>query len=274
MAKELCEILQSFGFTQYEAKAYIALVGIGPSTPPNISRISGIPRARIYDTLESLIKKGIVMTEGTTDGATTYASLPVNVFLESVRENWTTDFSFAEKELRAIEKQEAKQSLSLTTLRGEDNILAFCRILIRRAKKQITLSIWETMYEKLLPELKQASQNGCRIKGITFEVSEPLPGLCNHRTNEYMASLRADNWFILSVDSRELLYGHSSELDGSAFYTDDAVHIYILEDYIWHDVIVNRLVLEQGQQLDGWILPEMEEFFGRKMLSEEFHKKG
>ena len=27
-----------------------------------------------------------------------------------------------------------------------------------------------------------------------------------------------------------------------AFYTDDPVHIYLLEDYVWHDVLVNRLV--------------------------------
>lgn len=88
-----------------------------------------------------------------------------------------------------------------------------------------------------------------------------------------MSNLRSEKWFILSVDSRELIYGHSGERNGSAFYTDDAVHVYLLEDYIWHDVLVNRLVEERGEQLDKWILPEMEEFFGRKMLPLSFLKK-
>lgn len=266
MRQDLCEVLQRFGFTQYEAKAYKALVGSGPSNPAQISRISGIPRARVYDTLESLEEKGIVMTEENAEGSKTYVGLPGSVFLEKMRESWMSDFSYAEAELKAIENTGEKQGLSISTLRGKDNILAFCRILIHRAQKQITLSIWNTMYEALQQDLQQAASNGCRVRGITFDVSKPLEGLYGHRINEYMSSLRSDNWFILSIDSSELLYGHSAELDNHAFYTDDAVHIYLLEDYIWHDVLVNRLVKEQGEQLDKWILPEMEAFFGKKML--------
>jgi hypothetical protein len=35
-----------------------------------------------------------------------------------------------------------------------------------------------------------------------------------------------------------------------------------LEEYIWHDVLVNRLVAQGGQeQMDRWILRDMEKFF-------------
>lgn len=270
MVRDLSEILQRFGFTQYESKAYQALVRSGSSNASSISKLSGVPRARIYDTLESLAKQGIVMTEENTEGLKIYTCLPVCVFLEKIRNDWLSDFSFAEKELKMIENQEEKQDTYISTLKGKDNILAFCRILIRRAKKQVILSIWDTMYNELLPDLQQAVQNGRRMRGITFEVSQPLDGLYPHRLNDYMSSLRSENWFILSVDSCELLYGHSAERDSNAFYTDDSVHIYLLEDYIWHDVLVNRLVKEQVQQLDRWIIPEMESFFGRKVMPSSF----
>ncbi|EGW36812.1 helix-turn-helix domain-containing protein [Desulfosporosinus sp. OT] len=270
MVRDLSEILQRFGFTQYESKAYQALVRSGPSNASSISKVSGIPRARIYDTLESLVEQGIVMTEENAEGVKTYTCLPVSVFLERIRNSWLTDFSFAEKELKAIENQGEKQDTYISTLRGKDNILAFCRILIRRAKNQIILSVWDTMYNELLPDLQQAVHNGRRLRGITFEVFQPLEGLYSHRLNDYMSSLRSENWFILSIDSCELLYGHSAERDSNAFYTDDSVHIYLLEDYIWHDVLVNRLIKEQGKQLDNWILPEMEEFFDRKLLPPSF----
>ncbi|MDR3542305.1 MAG: helix-turn-helix domain-containing protein [Desulfosporosinus sp.] len=266
MVQDLSEILQRFGFTQYESKAYQALVRSGSSNASSISKVSGIPRARIYDTLESLVEQGIVMKEENTEGLKTYTCLPVGVFLEKIRNNWLSDFSFAEKELKAIENQAEKPDTYISTLRGRDNILAFCRILIRRAQNQVILSIWDTMYNELLPDLQLAVQNGCRVRGITFEVFEPLEGLDSHRPNDYMSSLRAEKWFILSIDSQELLYGHSAERDSNAFYTDDAVHIYLLEDYVWHDVLVNRLIKKQGKQLDNWILPEMEAFFDRKVL--------
>ena len=263
MAEDINEILQRFGFTQYESKAYQALVRSGSSNASSISKTSGIPRARIYDTLESLVEQGIVMTEENAEGLKTYTCLPVSVFLEKIRNGWLTDFSIAEKELKVIENQGEKQDTYISTLRGKDNILAYCRILIRRAKKQLILSLWDTMYNELLPDLQEAVQNGCRVRGITFEVSQPLEGLSSHRLNAYMASLRSENWFILSIDRNELLYGHSAERDSKAFYTDDAVHIYLLEDYVWHDVLVNRLIKKQGSPLDNWIIPEMEEFFNR-----------
>lgn len=273
MAGGLHEILQRFGFTQYETKAYVALVSGGPSNAYSVSKASGVPRARIYDILESLVQQGVVIMEENVDGSKLYRCLPVNVFLEKMRDSWHTDFACVEKELKAIENQEHKRDICVSTLKGQENILAFCRILIRRARAQIILSIWNPMYEVLLPELQKASHNGCRVRGITFEISQPLEGLYKHRVNEYMSTLRSEKWFILSVDSRELIYGHSGESDGSAFYTDDAVHVYLLEDYIWHDVLVNRLVEEQGEQLDKWILPEMERFFGRKMLPPSFWEK-
>ena len=72
------------------------------------------------------------MTEENVEGSKTYTCLPVSVFLEKIRNSWATDFYFAEKELKAIENQGEKQDTYISTLRGKDNILAFCRILSRR----------------------------------------------------------------------------------------------------------------------------------------------
>jgi len=44
---------------KYEAQAYEALVRLGKSSAPRISRESGVPYGRIYDTLHSLVAKGL-----------------------------------------------------------------------------------------------------------------------------------------------------------------------------------------------------------------------
>lgn len=52
------------------------------------------------------------------------------------------------------------------------------------------------------------------------------------------------------------------------------MHIFLLEDYIWRDILVNKLVEAGSQeQPDSWILPEMERFFGRKMLPASYWEK-
>lgn len=267
----LLEQLQLFGFNQYEAKAYMALVSLGASNAYQISKESGIPRARVYDTLDTLVSRGIAMLEEAEDGTKSYAPLPVDVFLDQAKQSFEESWSKVADELRTMEKREPKSDVSLTTVRGEDNVLSFCRIMIRRAREQVLLSMWEPMYDKLKNELIEKEKAGCSIKGILFDVDNPMAGLYKHRTNEYINKQTEERWFVLSIDGKELLYGHSAERKGNAYYTDDPVHIFLMEDYIWHDILVNRLVEAGSQeQLDKWILPEMEQFFGRKMLPESY----
>lgn len=260
---ELWELLQSFGMTQYEAKAYLSLVRQGTSNAYQISKESGLPRARVYDTLVSLVNRGAVMMEEEQDGSKLYTAIPVEAFLDKVKKKWESMFHTVETELKKLEKKEPTKETYVATVRGAENILSFCRMLIRRASFQITLSVWSKMYKELEDDLRKREQEGIRIRGITFQVDHPINGLRPHRMNEYMRSLDKENWFILSIDSKELLYGHSIERDGNAFYTDDPVHLYLLEDYIWHDVLVNELVAKGEQEIqDQWIIPEMKAFFG------------
>lgn len=270
----LLETLQLVGLTQYESKAFIALVSAGSNTPFQISKISGIPRARVYDTLDTLVDKGLAMREAMNDGTKIYRSIPIEVFLERQKQKWSISYKTMETELKSLETQSAKPENYVSTVRGSGSILSYCKTLISQAEQQILLSIWNPMYHQLLPILEEKAKSDCRIRGIAFEIDDPISGLIVHRKNDYMSSLALNKWFILSADSKKLLYGHAAEKDENAFYTDDSVHIFLLEDYIWHDVLVNRLV-EKGEpnQLDHWILPEMEKFFGKKMIPESFWKR-
>ena len=54
------EQLREAGLTENEAKVYMALLELGPSKAGLISRKSGLHRRVIYDTLETLSKKGLI----------------------------------------------------------------------------------------------------------------------------------------------------------------------------------------------------------------------
>uniref|UniRef100_A0A7C3MAH1 TrmB family transcriptional regulator n=1 Tax=Archaeoglobus fulgidus TaxID=2234 RepID=A0A7C3MAH1_ARCFL len=61
---ELLEVLKSFGLSDYEAKALIALLSKGTLTAKEVSEISGIPRTSVYDVMDSLVSKGLVESFG------------------------------------------------------------------------------------------------------------------------------------------------------------------------------------------------------------------
>jgi len=54
--------LKRLGLTEYEAKIYAAVVGAGSKTAGELSFLSGVPRTKLYGSLRSLEKKGLVRT--------------------------------------------------------------------------------------------------------------------------------------------------------------------------------------------------------------------
>lgn len=52
--------LGRLGLKEYEAKIYVALVGLGEANVRKIHETSGVPRPRVYDILNSLAEKGFI----------------------------------------------------------------------------------------------------------------------------------------------------------------------------------------------------------------------
>lgn len=58
---ELAVIRDFFSLTEYEAKAYIALILVGPAGISRLSQVAGIPRTKCYSVARSLISKGLAV---------------------------------------------------------------------------------------------------------------------------------------------------------------------------------------------------------------------
>lgn len=61
---QVYDAAQECGYGQYKASALAALSAFGPQTPSVISESAGIPKARIYDILDSLAKEGLIVSDG------------------------------------------------------------------------------------------------------------------------------------------------------------------------------------------------------------------
>lgn len=256
---ELIAQLKELGFTEYEAKAYIALVQNSHVSAYQVSKNSGIPRSRIYDILDVLVEKGLVLKEETAD-QTIYSSIPVAVFLQQIQQRWQSNFTSISDQLEKLEVKEQEAEHKVVTLKGKEAIVNYCQSLLKKAQKKVILSMWEDMYGELRETIHEVAQH-IPVHGITLNVVENVPSIDQHRTTQYTRKTSTPHWFILSVDGQEMIYGHSPANHETAFITNDPVHIYLLEDYIWHDVLVNRLLKRDDTELEEWITNERKAFF-------------
>lgn len=240
--------LQNLGLNQYEAKAYSSLLKIGTANAYKVSKESGIPRARIYDVLETLTNRGLAMVEESSESTKIYTPVPSKVFLEKTRKEWENNFDDVTNALRELETEANKQDIYVFIVKGRENIISYCKQLLNEANQYVMITMWNQMYKMLLPELEECKKRGCKVLGMGHDIQNPIADIETHHDGKYHDMPEKLNWFIISADGKKLLYGYSAETNKDAFYTEDVSHIYLLEDYILHDMVVNRFLSDKGNE--------------------------
>lgn len=224
----MIENLKKLGFTVYEAKAYLALLEQGPSTASVISRKSKVPQGKIYETLNKLIDKGIVI-EKLLDPKKYEALKPEEAF-----HKWTEDkkneFEQLSKEaleqLKNLKKEKPEQSIldTISFIQGRKQNFDIATLAVKRCKKEILIiSVGEQIPYPLFRELSSASKRKVKIKMIvtkhTQENKEILIEFIKHgfeirhsKTQGYSIAVIDGQEIILSVRKPE--YPNSGELVG------------------------------------------------------------
>jgi sugar-specific transcriptional regulator TrmB len=90
--------LVDLGLKEYEAKIYVALVGIGEANARTIHEVSGVPRPRVYDVLGELASRGFVeVRQGT---PLIYRAVQPDVVISHLQKNMNRA---AEQSIAALE---------------------------------------------------------------------------------------------------------------------------------------------------------------------------
>jgi len=61
--REVADLLQQLGLTEYEARCFVALSRLPDATAKEISDVSEVPRTRVYDAARGLESKGLIETQ-------------------------------------------------------------------------------------------------------------------------------------------------------------------------------------------------------------------
>src|SRR6476620_634079 len=96
---ETIQILKRLGFREYEARAYTALLKSSPMRGPmsgyELAKLSGIPRANVYDLLPRLEERGAVVRVDSPSGAR-YSAVPTSQLMPRLADRFNDDLAAAE----------------------------------------------------------------------------------------------------------------------------------------------------------------------------------
>lgn len=252
----LVDKLKDMGFNTYEAKVYLALLKHHPATGYEISKESGVPQARAYDTLKALETSNVVVAIG--GKPVTY--IPVTP--EELLDRWERSFKGSIQYLRdALPSMSNETVEPVINLRGEDSIFKHAQEMISHAKQSLFLELWKEDAERLAPALISAKERGIDIKIVGYNHVE-LPGIevYQHGLARTIEQSLGGRWLILSVDEMEGMVGTVSMGDRppQAVLTRNPGIVLIIKELIVHDIFL----LDVEENLET----EIERVYGKDLI--------
>jgi sugar-specific transcriptional regulator TrmB len=175
-----------FDLNLYETKVWTALLSRGISTAGELSSISDVPRSRTYDILESLEKKGFLVTK--LGKPIKFVALKPGEVVERVKRNLVKNAHEKSKRLEQLKGEDVlKELTSLFTqgiryvepsdlsgsLKGRQNIYNHLDMMCRDAEKTITIVTTadglNRKLETLMPSLEKAKK-----RRVTIRIAAPI----------------------------------------------------------------------------------------------------
>ena len=153
MSETVLETLKKLGFTEYEAKVYISLVGFGMATAREIHEHSGVPQGRIYSVLRSLSDKNYIEIQ---DGNPSYfyAENPGAV-LNKLKTVMNTSINKSIEYLSNLHLNSRPPS-PIWAIHSEWGIKNRIKTLIQGADKEIIIFVVDySFFGWIMPELKK-----------------------------------------------------------------------------------------------------------------------
>ena len=181
------KIKEYFDLNIYETKVWIALLSKGVASAGEVASISGVPRSRTYDVLESLEKRGFAIVQ--IGKPVKYLAVKPTEVLEKMKSLTLTEAQEKVKTLSTLKDTQEYEELELLhkngispiktheitgSLKGRSNIVTRLRELVQNAKKELLIATsvpdFEDKGRVLFPAIEEAVKRNVKIK-INFSDS-------------------------------------------------------------------------------------------------------
>lgn len=254
--EELLNKLKDLGFNTYEAKVYLSLLKHHPATGYEVSKESGVPQARAYDTLKVLESRRIVVSTG--NKPTTYIPINPDELLERSERSYLSSLEYLRENLPNIAPDFVEPVLNL---RGSKGIFEYAIDIINSSEKEIFIEAWSADLNMLKEALKNANDKGVDIKLVGYDNAKlEFGNVYQHGLGQKIEKELGGRWLILTVDNKHGVAGTVSDVDKvpQAVCTRHPGIVLIMKEVIVHDIYLLEVEKHLGE--------EMKKVFGENMI--------
>ena len=146
------QIKDHFALNIYETKVWLALLGKGLASAGEVAEISGVPRSRTYDVLESLEKRGFAIMK--LGKPVKYIAVKPNIIIEKLKSNTLknaneriesisklkdTDEYKELQQLYSVGIQPVRQEDISGSIKGKLTIYSHIKELLENARKEVII---------------------------------------------------------------------------------------------------------------------------------------
>ncbi len=241
MVVNIVDRLQELGLSEYEARAYVALLREHPATAYETARRSGIPSSKIYQVIDRLEAKrmAVALAEGE---RVRYVPAPAQEFLSGYRERMEESLHGLGDELSRLETGPTLSAV--WNLAGEESFRERTQGMVRSARKTILLSAWDEELRALEPVLHGRERKGVKIAIVRFGPSDVTAGkVFAHPIEDTLYSEKGGRGFTLVADGREALvatFAADGRVEGA--WSANTGFVTLAEDYVKHDIYIMKIV--------------------------------
>lgn len=238
--------LNDFGLTVYEAKTYLALLEKHPAHGSDISRRSGVPGPKVYETLDRLKQKGLVADLET--NPVTYEPLPYKELLRQQRSSFMKTEQYLSETLPLIVSP--TQSIVLWKQDGYDTLINKACQIIHEAKNNILISFWESESADIEAALRAAHARDVKVVTIQFGPEYLNVGkVFVHIVSDLILDKHKNTLTLVTDDQVGLFMSQTPGRDWSGFWTTHPGISRLIANYIRHDIFSCKLLQRLGKYM-------------------------
>jgi len=256
---DLQKKLMKLGFTEYEAKVYLAMLSLYPATGYQLSKESGVPRSMVYEALKRLHAKGAALE--TMEGrATLYRPLPPEELLSKHTEDISRLIAGLRTELDAL--YENKIDNRVWTIQGDSTVNTYAAKLINEAQEELYLVLTDDVLAGLDPEIAAAHDRGVDLNVLLTGESRLNLGRVAYHPPLESELQDLTQTIVVVADSGEVLIGSTVSRDKKlATVTRNADLVMIARQFVWMEMFTQRIYSRLGSDLLARLDPEDRRIF-------------
>ena len=268
------ENLIAAGFSEYEARVYLSLLGEHPATGYQISKSSGVPRSMVYEALGRLHARGAVL-KSESERAAYYKPVPPGTLLDRFSKEHKSLIDQLRRDL--TKRYQPEQGERLWSISGRSAVLAYASQMMGGAERDVSIVTNDLELEDLRPAILDCCKRGLELNVLLTGRSQLYldEKSCKNQIARHPpleSELHELKDFLLVVaDSRECLIAshdqHSEQFQATVTSNGDLV--LIAWQFVWMELFTQRIYSSMGSDLLGKLAPDDRRIFESLLQSNQ-----